>query len=636
LEIGGAGKDSVILDGGGAFSIAGRFLLQINTTNTIQLARGRDAEGNVFDADNKPIMVELTPQSLRIAGKAEVKVGPISLMGAVDFLINDRGVQLAMQVVLDMSAFGKIQVKGAAAIGIDAADKPFFALYLNFSTEMNIAILKIKAEASLRINTSSLDYTTLQGDVIKANTMFDLELRGVIDIFLFDVEFYGRMSVIDSVFKLEFEGKLNFFNITTVEIAGYVDSEGNFEFRGKIEIDIYMGPLHLNAGASLLLSSKPRFAAAVWGSLDIEIKIGFINIDFTLAGFRGEIDITPASGYLAARVTVMGISISGSYLWSWTDPPRVSHMEGETLVLNLGDAAGRYGPADYDEIVNEGTGVEYDGQRDEYVVRSLGQEERFSRSRVKAIRGHGGAGNDSIYIGQGVDAVLDLQGGEGRDSFLIQGGRSSGMVDGQMRYSMVSGDAGDDEFMSGSSEFIRYFGDDRPANGALSWTGTYTGSSGNDRFTGAAAAVVVDMGRGNDTVVTGPKADSVILRGGNSRVNTGEGGDTIWLDSNYGETTLSVTGGTGTDLLRISPFASTAAITLGAMSLEHAAPTGYLTVNFNDQLDRIEMSDTATSTLLKTVAMDWKSTDLSLQASGSVDVSTANFKAADEIGRAHV
>jgi hypothetical protein len=109
-----------------------------------------------------------------------------------------------MQVVLDMSSFGKIQVKGAAAIGIDANNQPFFALYLNFSTEMNIAILKIKAEASLRINTSSLDYTTLQGDVIKANTMFDLELRGVIDIFLFDVEFYGRMSVIDSVFKLEF------------------------------------------------------------------------------------------------------------------------------------------------------------------------------------------------------------------------------------------------------------------------------------------------------------------------------------------------------------------------------------------------------------------------------------------------
>jgi hypothetical protein len=237
LEIGGAGKDSVILDGGGAFSIAGRFLLQINTTNTIQLARGRDAEGNVFDADNKPIMVELTPQSLRIAGKAEVKVGPISLMGAVDFLINDKGVQLAMQVVLDMSAFGKIQVKGAAAIGLDANNQPFFALYLNFSTEMNIAILKIKAEASLRINTSSLDYTTLQGDVIKANTIFDLELRGIIDLFLFKVDFYGRMSVVDSVFKLEFEGKLNFFNITTVEMAGYVDSLGNFEFKGKIEID---------------------------------------------------------------------------------------------------------------------------------------------------------------------------------------------------------------------------------------------------------------------------------------------------------------------------------------------------------------------------------------------------------------
>ena len=110
--------------------------------------------------------------------------------------------------------------------------------------------------------------------------------------------------------------RANFFNFAEVQVAGYVTSEGKFSIYGKIEIDIYLGPLHLNAGASLLLSNDPmRFNAAVWGSLDFELDLGFFKIDFTLAGFRGEIDITAPSAYLAARVTVMGISVSGSYLW---------------------------------------------------------------------------------------------------------------------------------------------------------------------------------------------------------------------------------------------------------------------------------------------------------------------------------
>jgi hypothetical protein len=165
--------------------------------------------------------------------------------------------------------------------------------------------------------------------------------------------------------------------------------------------------------------------------------------------------------------------------------------------------------------------------------------------------------------------------------------------------------------------------------GALSWNVPYTGSRGNDRFSGGAGPVVVDMGLGNDKVATGPSADTVILRAGTSRVDTGEGGDTILLDPNYGLTTLSVTGGTGNDVLRIASFASTADITLGAMSLEHAAATGYLTVNFNDKLDRIELNDTAAETRLKTVSMDWASTDFSLNASGSVNVTGTSFKAAD-------
>ena len=75
--------------------------------------------------------------------------------------------------------------------------------------------------------------------------MFDLALVGELKILAFGVDFYGRMSVVDEVFKLEFAGNLNFFNARAVNVGGFIDSNGNFEVRGKAEIDIHLGPLHL-------------------------------------------------------------------------------------------------------------------------------------------------------------------------------------------------------------------------------------------------------------------------------------------------------------------------------------------------------------------------------------------------------
>ena len=107
-----------------------------------------------------------------------------------------------------------------------------------------------------------------------------------------------------------------------------MSSDGNFEITGSATLDIRLGPLHLEAGISMTLSSRPRFAATAYGSLDFELDLGLFSIDFTIAGFRGEIDITPASAYLAARATVMGITVSGSYLWRFGAPPDISTYGG--------------------------------------------------------------------------------------------------------------------------------------------------------------------------------------------------------------------------------------------------------------------------------------------------------------------
>src|SRR3989339_658936 len=509
LEVGGANPSSTIIDGGGVFSVKGSFLLQINTTSVSQKVRGRDPiTGTFYDANGVAAQVVLEPLMLRISGKASINVGPIELRGAVDLLINSRGVQAAMDVTLDLGDFGEIGVKGAAAFGLDASNTPFFALYFKDNVEMGISIMNIKAAAILQINTSAMAYTSLPdsggvSESIAGNTLFDLSLDGELKILAFGVDFYGRMSVVDSVFKLEFEGNLNFFNALTVNVGGFIDSDGNFEVHGKAEIDIHLGPLHLNAGMSVLFSSRPRFAAAAWGSLDFEIDLGLFEIDITLAGFRAEIDITPASAYMAARVTVMGITVSGSYLWSWGAPPDISHLASDgTLYLHMGDASGRYGSGDlYDDTTNEAFNIDQAGET--ITVRSLGQTDTYAAGSVKKIVGYGGKGNDSIYVGQNVSAALDFDGGLGNDSFVILGGAAA---------SSVRGSAGKDEFLSGSRSGIRF-----------------EGGEGNDKFVGGEGADIIDMGAGENTIFGGGGADIIRVNGSLDTVDAGSGDDLITL-----------------------------------------------------------------------------------------------------------
>jgi hypothetical protein len=171
LEVGGNNPSSTIIDGGDVFSVSGSFLLQINTTSAAQKVRGRDpVTGTFFDAQGKPSEVSVAAQTLRISGKASIEVGPIELRGAVDLLIDSTGVQAAMDLTLDLSDFGEIKVAGAAAFGVDGTT-PFFALRVQTKLEFGVSQLGIFADATLQINTRSTDYTTLQGDLIRANTL---------------------------------------------------------------------------------------------------------------------------------------------------------------------------------------------------------------------------------------------------------------------------------------------------------------------------------------------------------------------------------------------------------------------------------------------------------------------------------
>lgn len=99
------------------------------------------------------------------------------------------------------------------------------------------------------------------------------------------------------------------------------------------------------------------------------------------------------------------------------------------------------------------------------------------------------------------------------------------------------------------------FKGDSPANITIknnNFNGTVVLGDGNGKVNLATTkSVVVETGKGNDSVTTGSGGDSVVVSGGNDTVNTGSGNDKVEIKSGFvGKATLD--GGTGTNTLSLS------------------------------------------------------------------------------------
>ena len=621
FEVGNPGDDggSLLIDGG-VFEIRGGFRLQVNTTASIQQVRALE-----LDADGQPTgalrFVDLDPESLRIQGSASVAVGGVEMRGAMDILVTGQGLQASADLTLDLDVLGSVAISGAITI-LDTDDEGLvFALKATSHIDIGISSLGLSADATLEINTSDLhDYAG-----VAAGTLFNLELDGAISILAFDVDFHGGVSVVNDVFRLEFDAGLDFFGVFDVDIGGYIQSDGDFQITGSAHLGLDMGIIELNAGMSMTFGYTQANGflarATVYGSLDISIDLGLFEIHETLAGFEGTIELTETSAYLSARVTVVGISVSGSHLWSWGDPPQISHMVGDTLYLHMGDDPGRYWKGSYcaggrasernlyDDTVHEAFNV-YKVD-DQIVVQALGVKETYAAGSVKKIVAYGGAGNDSIVVAPEVQAVLEFDGGAGDDNFIVGGGLGSGLVGGVMASSVVRGGAGDDRFTGGSGHGIRY-----------------EGGAGNDRFVGGEADEIVDMGSGNNSIFTAGGNDEVRVDGGTNTVDLGDGDDIIRIGT---VGTLTLAAGRGNDLLMVDSFVSTGTLTLGSHSLQLAGSGGTRTVNFDGGLERIELRDltTGTTRIATTADHDWGRTDLALKTDGVADVRAATFRFPD-------
>ena len=293
----------------------------------------------------------------------------------------------------------------------------------------------------------------------------------------------------------------------------------------------------------------------------------------------------------AFSVTVLGFTVSADKAWSWGAPPVIAHQEGDTLYLHSGQMGQDLRGDLYKKVIHETYHISQGTGDGGIRVRALGEDKNYSG--VNKIVARGGDGNDVYIIDPEVNVELDIQGEDGDDIIQVSSGKSG---------SVIRGGAGKDVFVGSDVSGIAYYGD-----------------AGDDTFIDGEGGEIIDLGTGKNEIVASGGNDKIYITGGTNTVDTGRGDDTVFVSL---DTYTDLKAREGNDQLVLNTFSSTENIQLKNHSFIH----GDTIVDFTDNLELFKVKDTSSNTVLvnsKTESESWGSTDLSLEASGVVDVQNA-------------
>ena len=197
----------------------------------------------------------------------------------------------------------------------------------------------------IQINTGSQAYiaTDSAGNELAtiAGDSFRFGLDGKLFMLPFQGEFDGEISFEDNVFELRVDkASFDFFGVIGVDVSGYINSKGEFLIQGGVSFGVSLGPLQIEGGLELTLAHN-GFGGRLYGSVGLEIDLGFFSKTITLAGIDASIGIFSSVAHASLSVTALGITFSGSKTWRLGPDPVLAEMSGGTLYLNVGDRAER-------------------------------------------------------------------------------------------------------------------------------------------------------------------------------------------------------------------------------------------------------------------------------------------------------
>ena len=212
----------------------------------------------------------------------------------------------------------------------------------------------------------------------------------------------------------------------------------------------------------------------------------------------------------------------------------------------------------------------------------------FPLSSVSSIYVNMGVGNDSIVIEAGVPAVF-AQGGAGNDTIIAQNNAADTLAGGRGKDSILGGGA---ETLPGGGNMLLEGGRGADTIVAGSGNSTVLGGGGSDSLTGGSGNSLIEGGNGNDSLLAGSGASTLIGGAGNDSITGstganlirgGQGNDTlvagaaVLVPAGFANTNTLIGGGGfdllvgsggGSDLLRGGPGNDTIVGAITALGID--------------------------------------------------------------------
>ncbi|MEW6157129.1 MAG: calcium-binding protein, partial [Verrucomicrobiota bacterium] len=558
-----------------SFSGAANFEFRINTTSATRQVNGVDVAPGVLVRLNANVTftgfadasllleIKYSSGSLTIYINGTINVGGGLSVTATGFLgVYSDGVALSATVTVNASiAGGLIRIEATGTLQFNTRTSE-----VNYAN-VNIPGRSFKLILYGKVVLLELFSFTSNFDIVVGSTV---TLPRIVGQNNFTAVAQQTVSLGVGEWAFTFSAQIDFFGIAKLGASGWIRSNGHFgiSFSGDLVIGSSDWGIHGNFGIYAYYLGGTNFgfgggasAKLVFGGWDL----AGVSVSFDYNGSTGLITI---EGCLHLDFWLFSVDICARFtIGLFKLPPPVylaskdagggqtTRIDGGSvgssgnLYLNMGSLGSRRDLANDDTnehfyIKHVSGSVATGGETVE--VSAFGRTQQFSG--VRKIIADGGSGNDMIIIRNGVDAAVNLQGGDGDDVIIHEGpGGGTG--------NEIRGNAGNDFLQLADAvvaSVLIYGGANNDTIRGGNNADTIYGDDGDDRIEGRG---------GNDLIYGGSGADTIIGGLGLDQLSGGSEPDTF-LWSKGDDADISINGETGSDKLVITAGSNSENITV--------------------------------------------------------------------------
>ncbi|HEY3484830.1 MAG TPA: calcium-binding protein, partial [Ilumatobacteraceae bacterium] len=549
-----------------------------------------------LDLNGTPVNVR-SGLLLRIEGSIEF-LGFASASGYAEFSISPTETRILFGVAFSL---GGLSFRADGGAEVAYGNDPGLALFLDVEATADAEIFRIEASGTLQINTTNSTRLGIAGN------SFLLSLNGevaILELLIFEAGFTVRVN--NGGWRFDFNARIDFFGLVTIDGSGFLDSKGNFDITlqgrfvigtddfglsGQATFRVWNVTTQSTSGNPIYdfgLSISASLRARLFGitlagvgfnvtftannretpsveiklSVTVEIEILFVTIEKTATFSLGYLQLPPPV-FLAGDANgpdngcLTGGSGSCNQDSNW-------NPDGDgILYLNVGSRAGHrnIGSGVIHEVYTVGDGGYDDLGRRLTKVSAFGRSNAFANvTSIQATTFD--LGNDQLYIDSSITAPVTINMGGG-DDVVTYAGNNAGTT--------INGGSGDDYIaFTGTltaGQLLSIIGGDETTSEAdphgdfidvsLSSGANIEAGGGDDYILGSAFRDVIDGGSGGDEIVG---------NGGNDTITGGTGRDKVVL--HYGGLGSTVDGGGDNDYLIVSATTSGDVVDFGATTTD--------------------------------------------------------------------